>query len=328
MSDVKTGIPGRVRSLFGRPWIGALVAAIVLWLLGGASTGNISLSFLAVNATIAGFLALAGVAQMTVMASGGGSFDLSLPYVVTFSAYLMSAGFLGGNIVAGIAVSLAMGVCAGLLNALLVWKLRIPSIVATLATGYILYSLIVAIQQASDGVDRSAFQDLLRAQLGGFTGVFVICVITLIAMAVLFTRTGYGQRLHAMGQSREAARLAGVRIGLMTVANFVLSGVLAAWLGVLIATYQGGPSADLGTTYLLGSVAAVVVGGTSISGGRTSVFGTLLGAFVLTFVLTDLIVWQISPGLQNVVQGLIVVATVSITRFIEYRRSVVTALKP
>jgi ribose transport system permease protein len=328
MIDDNRGFLNRAKGLFGKPWIGALLAAVVLWLVGGASSGGISLAFLAVNATLAGFLALAGVAQMTVMASGGGAFDLSLPYVVTFSAYLMSAGLLGGSVIAGIAISLVMGVAAGLLNSLLVWKLRIPPIVATLATGYILYSLIVAIQQASDGVDSSAFQAVLRAQFGGFTGVFVICMLTLVAMAVLFTQTGYGQRLHAMGQGREAARLSGIRIGLMTVANFVISGVLAAWLGVLIATYQGGPSADLGTTYLLGSVAAVVVGGTSISGGRTSVLGTLLGAFVLTFVLTDLIVWQISPGLQNVIQGLIVIATVSVTRLIESRRSAGLALKP
>ncbi len=78
-----------------KPWFGALLVAIILWIVGGSVSGNLTISFLAVNATLAGFLALAGVAQMTVMASGSGSFDLSLPYVITFSAYVMSAGLVG-----------------------------------------------------------------------------------------------------------------------------------------------------------------------------------------------------------------------------------------
>jgi ribose transport system permease protein len=326
MSSIIGGVRIAAKRVITRPWIGALIAAVVLWIVGGLLTGNLSLSFLAVNATLAGFLALAGTAQMTVMAGGAGSFDLSLPYIVTFSAYLMSAGFLGANFtLGGVVVALAMGACAGLLNSLLIWKLRIPSIVATLATGYILYSLIVAVQGLNSAMAPGLFQKVLRAQLGGFTGALLISILTLIVMFVLFTKTTYGQRLHAMGQNREAARLAGVRIGRMTVINFVLSGVLAAWLGVLLSVFQSGPSADLGTTYLLGSVAAVVVGGTSISGGRTSVLGTALGALVLTFLVTDLTIWQVSPGLQDVVEGLIVVATVSITRLIEVRRNAVKA---
>jgi ribose transport system permease protein len=310
-----------IGSFVRRPWIGALIAAFALWLIGGATTGRISLSFFVVNATVAGFLAVAGVAQMTVMASGSGSFDLSLPYVVTFSAYLMSAGFFGGNVLAGVIASLVMGILTGCLNSALIVLLRIPSIVATLATGYILYSSIVAVSHANVGVPKGLFQHFLRAQLAGVTGVLLVCAATLVLMAVLYSRTVYGHRLHAMGQGREAARLAGIRIGRMTLINFVISGTLAAWLGVLIGTYQGGPSADLGTTYLLGSVAAVVVGGTSISGGRTSVLGTVFGALVLTFVLTDLTVWHVTPGWQNVVQGLIVVATISFTRLLETRRT-------
>ena len=113
-----------------------------------------------------------------------------------------------------------------------------------------------------------------------------------------------------MGQNGEAARLAGVRRGWLILGTFVLSGVLGAWLGALLATYQGGVSADLGRSYLLGSVAAVVVGGTRITGGVTSVFGTALGALVLTLAQSDLILLQLSIGAQYVIQGLIVLGTV------------------
>jgi ribose transport system permease protein len=295
----------------------------MLWFLGGLSSGGLSLRFLAVNATAAGFLALAGVAQMTVMASGGGSFDLSLPYIITLSAYVMSAasgGMLGGNQAIAVLLSLAVGLGAGMVNALLVWFLRIPPMVATLACGYILYSLIVGIQRSSTSVAGGSLQSLLRAQVFGFTGALAVCIATLVAMWVLLRRTRYGYFLHAMGQNREAARLSGVPLGTMTLITFSVSGLLAAWLGVLISSFQGAPSTNLGTTYLMGSVAAVVVGGTSISGGQTSVWGTTLGAFVLTFVVTDLIVWQLQPGFQHLIQGLIVIATVAVTKLAEIRR--------
>jgi ribose transport system permease protein len=307
------------RTLAGPSWFGALVAAVMLWLLAGYVTGELSPSFLIANATIAGFLAIAGVAQMTVIASGPGNFDLSLPYVVTFGAYVMSANFLGaGNVAGSLFLTLLMGVAVGALNALLVVRLRIPAIVATLASGYIIYSLIVAVQ--SNGFTRvgGVLEDVLRYRMFGIAGVLVISVVTIVLIAVLLSRTIYGVQLHAMGQNGESARLAGIRRGRMTLATFVLSGVLAAWLGALLAVYQGGVSADLGRQYLLGSVAAVVVGGTSIAGGITSVVGTALGALVLTLALTDLALLRFSIGAQYVIQGLIVITTVS---FVTLRRS-------
>jgi ribose transport system permease protein len=299
------------------------VAAFLLWFVGGASANSLGLDFFAVNATSAAFLALAGIAQMIVMASGGASFDLSLPYIITLSAYILSwasGGMLGGSQLRGVVVALGVGAGAGLINALLIWVLKIPPMVATLATGYILYSLIVGIQRNSTSVASGGFQKLLRAQVFGFTGALGVCLATLIVVGLVLSRGRYGRHLRAMGQNREAARLAGVHLGSMVTINYVVSGVLAAWLGIIISSFQGAPSANLGTTYLMGSVAAVVVGGTTIAGGRTSVIGTALGALVLTFVVTDLIVWQMDPGYQNVIQGCIVIATVSLGGVIKLLR--------
>jgi ribose transport system permease protein len=299
------------RRLLRQSWMGALVAAILLWLLAGAVTGSLSLSFILANATIAGFLALAGTAQMIVIASKPGNFDLSLPYVITFGAYIMSAGFLGhGNTSGSLALTVLAGALAGALNALLIVRLRIPAIVATLASGYIIYSLIVAIQSGGFSRVGGLFEAALRLRVAGVSGALLATVITLALVAILLSRTVFGLQLHAMGQNGEAARLAGVRRGWLTLGTFMLSGILAACLGALLATYQGGVSADLGRTYLLGSVAAVVVGGTRITGGVTSVLGTALGALVLTLAQSDLILLQLSIGAQYVIQGLIVLGTV------------------
>ncbi len=302
---------GLWRGLRNRSWTGALVAAVTLWLLAAYVTGTLSLSFILANATIAGFLAIAGTAQMTVIASGPGNFDLSLPYVITFGAYVMSAGFMGqGNVVGSLGLALLIGVAAGALNTVLIVKLRIPAIVATLASGYIIYSCIVAIQSSGFSRVGGIFEAALRVRVLGISGALAISVITLALVAFLLRRTVFGLHLHAMGQNRQAARLAGVSNGWMTLGAFVLSGVLAAWLGVLLATYQGGVSADLGRSFLLGSVASVVVGGTRITGGVTSVVGTAIGALVLTLAQSDLILLQFSIGAQYVVQGLIVLLTV------------------
>jgi len=299
------------RRLFRQSWMGALVAAVLLWLLAGAVTGSLSVSFILANATIAGFLTLAGTAQMIVIASKPGNFDLSLPYVITFGAYIMSAGFLGqGNTAGSLALTVLAGALAGALNALLIVRLRIPAIVATLASGYIIYSLIVAIQSGVFSRVGGLFEAALRLRIAGVSGALVATVATLVLVSILLSRTVFGLQLHAMGQNGEAARLAGVRRGWLTLGTFMLSGVLAAWLGALLATYQGGVSADLGRSYLLGSVAAVVVGGTRITGGATSVFGTALGALVLTLAQSDLILLQLSIGAQYVIQGLLVLGTV------------------
>ncbi|MGX8014225.1 ABC transporter permease (plasmid) [Mesorhizobium sp. ORM8.1] len=305
---------GLLAFLSRRSWLGAFVITLALWALGVVASGNFSFSFLANNATIAAFLALAGVAQMIVIASGPGNFDLSLPYIVTYSAYVMSAGFFGyDDIWASLALSLIVGVASGLLNAFLVTKLRIPTIVATLATGYILYSLTLKAQSLGTGTTAGDFQDVLRTRYLGFPSVFYLIIIVLIAMSVLLAFTVYGRKLHAMGQNREAARLAGVRLDRMTFATFALSGLISAVLGILLSTFQGGVSADLGNTYLLGSVAAVVVGGTSIAGGITSVIGTAIRALLVTLALTDLDILRVDPSIKAIVQGLIVIVTVCIS---------------
>ncbi|WEX91050.1 ABC transporter permease [Sinorhizobium garamanticum] len=302
---------GNWRNVLNRSWIGALIAAFILWLVAGYATGTLSLSFLLANATIAGFLALAGTAQMIVIASGPGNFDLSLPFVITFGAYVMSAGIAGDdNIVGSLALTLLVGALAGAVNAALIVRLRIPAIVATLASGYIIYSFIVAIQSGGFSRIGGLFEASLRMRVWGISGALAVSIVTLLVVTILLSRTVFGLQLHALGQNGEAARLAGVRRGWLVLGAFVLSGVLAAWLGVLLTTYQGGVSADVGRSYLLGSVAAVVVGGTRITGGVTSVLGTAIGALVLTLAQSDLILLQFSIGAQYVIQGLIVLVTV------------------
>jgi ribose transport system permease protein len=298
-------------------WIWAFVACIILWLTAGALSNDISLRVLLVNATLASFLALAGVGQMVVIASGDGSFDLSLPYVITISAFL-SAGVLGGGAsqdTYGILAGLLVGLVVGLLNGVLTAHLKMPAIVASLATGYILYSFILIFEGQGGGLVSTGLGQFLRIQAGGASMVLAFAAIGGGIIAFLFVKTIYGRYLQGMGQSRPAAALAGIRVSRMTLANFAISGVFGAVIGILLSAYDGGAFEDIGTIYLIGSVAAVVVGGNPVTGGKCSVAATMLGALVMTLLVTVLEITQLGIGVQDVLEGLSVIVIVVASTF-------------
>jgi ribose transport system permease protein len=309
----------RVRHLSGLghlpTWIWPLSAAVALWLIGCALSGRVSAELLLTNVTLSTFLGLAALGQMTVVARGAGSFDLSVPYTVTFSAFISATVMDANNtgIAEGIVVGLLAGVVIGLLNGILVVGPGMPPIVATLASGYIAYSAILGLQTARAD-PAPGLSSLLRAERGGLALVVPIACFAWLVVAILVRRTQFGLDLHAMGQSQRAAYLAGVRIRSISVAAFALSGLLGGLAGVLLAGYDGGVFTDMANTYLIGSMAAVVVGGTSVEGGVTGVLATVFGALVMTMLVTVLVISHASIGVQDVAEGAIIVLVVGLSR--------------
>jgi ribose transport system permease protein len=293
-------------------WIWSLAASLALWLLADLISGSFSLRLLLVNATLATFLGLAGVAQMIVITSGDGSFDLSLPYVITMSA-ILSAGVLGrahSGALYGLTLALVAGLVTGLLNGVLTAVVRMPAMVASLSVGYVAYSAILGLENIQTTGVSQGLSNFLRGQVDGAATVLIIAAVIGVLVAVLLTATVYGRKLHAMGQSRVAAELSGIRVPRMIVCNFALAGLLGAVVGILLAAYDGGAFQNIGDPYLLGSVAAVVVGGVPVTGGRSSVPATMLGALVMTLLITVLEVSKLSAGLQDVLEGVAVILIV------------------
>lgn len=288
------------------PW----AAAIALWLIACAVSGGFSFRLLLVSLTLAVFMGLAGLGQMTVLASGDGSFDLSLPYTITLAGYI-SAGAIDVPAPERILIAVAGGMVVGAANGVLTSVLKFPGIIASLAIGYVLFSVILFVEGHSATSISGGLSGFIRLQADGASAVLVIEVAIALVVAALLARTVYGRFLHAMGQSRRAAALAGVPVKRMIVVNFAVCGVLAGCVGVLLAAYDGGAFADMGDVYLLGSVAAVVVGGTPVSGGRTSVAGTVAGALIMTLLVTMLELTNASPGAQDLAEGLAVIVVVA-----------------
>jgi ribose transport system permease protein len=299
-------------------WVWPLAAALVLWLIACLLAGHFVVRLLLFSATLSVFLGLAGLAQMVVVTSGDGSFDLSLPYVMTLSAFI-SVGVMHGQnsrLIPGVLAGVAVAVAIGVANGVFVAGPKIPPIVTTLAMGYIAYTIVLEIGGQGSNLPSPALTSFVQHQVVGVSPVLAIEVAICIAVAFILKRTVYGVSLRAMGQNRRASYLAGVPVRRMIIANFAFSGLLAGCAGVLLAAYDAGAFLGMGDPFLLGSVAAVVIGGTRVGGGSSTVAGTALGALVMTLLITVLELSKFSAGPQDILEGAVVIGVVAIPAMI------------
>ncbi|MDC7226821.1 MAG: ABC transporter permease [Spirochaetales bacterium] len=298
-------------------WIWAALGSLVMWVLIGAVTGRMTMGTLITNATLASFLILLSMGQMTVITSGEGSIDLSIQYTVALSAYVSSVLMVRMGIVPGLIITLAICALIGIINGTINMYLKVPAMITTLAMGFIIYSAVLMISTHTTGMpvmSVSFFTQKLR--VFGVSPLNFIAIIISVLMWVLLYKTQFGKHLHAAGQNRLAAELAGVRIVRTVFKSFILSSVLAGFTGTLLGGYFGGAFQDMGLSYLLTSIAAPVIGGTSVAGGKSSVAGTFFGALFLTLLVALLNVSRLPASAQNLIQGglLIVVLVASVPK--------------
>jgi ribose transport system permease protein len=142
-----------------------------------------------------------------------------------------------------------------------------------------------------------------KLRIFGLSPFLLVAAGFAAGMGVLLYWTRYGKYLHAVGQNRKVAELAGVNIVRTVVLAFVISSVLAGVAGILLGGYFGGASQDMGLSYLMTSVAATVIGGTSAAGGKSSVAGTVCGALMLTLIVAFLNLTRLPMSVQNIIQG-------------------------
>ena len=292
-------------------WSFSAMGVAALWLLLSVITNHFNLNSLSGVATSASFLAIVAIGQMFVVASGSGNIDLSIPSVMTISAFvtmILSRGTDAGLLIAVPAV-LAIGIATGAANAFLVVKLRIPAIIATLAVGYGLDSSALIANRSLDVYTVSALlRGVSSAKFLGVPSILILGIALVAVAAAIIKKTPYGRGLMATGQNATAAHLAGVRVGRTITIAFLTSGVLGAFGGALLSAHAGGAFLQMGEPYLLQSVGAVVIGGTLIAGGSATALGTFFGSILLVLIVTTMQVSGWSPGMQQVVQGAIVIA--------------------
>ena len=306
-------------------WMWAALGVVLLWVSLSLVTSSFSLSSLSGVAVSSSFLTLCALGQMAVVTTGRGNIDLSIASVMTLSAYLalIVMGGSDGRLVQGIAATLAMGLVVGSINAMLVVLCRIPAIIATLATGYILATATLLANRAIPGFKVApAVHYVATGRVGPVPVIVLVAVVVTGLFSLLLRYTAYGRMLSAVGQNTRAARLAGVRASLVTSSAFVTSSVLAAFSGLVLGAYVGGAFLEMGQPYLLQSLGAVVLGGTLIAGGAATPLGTLFGSMLLVLVVTTMQIAGLPPGVQDVVQGLVIITVLALAGGGAVRRAI------
>lgn len=295
-------------------FIWPLMGTLILWGLIGAVSGRISMNQLFSCARLASFALLLAMGQMVVVTSGEGAIDLSQVYILTLCAYI-SCNLMKINPVLGFAAAIAVGAVCGFVNGCINIYLKVPAMITTLATGYIIFTIILIGAPHMTTLPYGGLVSFINMNFGGFSMLTVICIVVAAALAAVLYKTKYGKQLHAVGQKRLAARYSGIAVGPVVIAAFTLGGALCGLSGVLCGAFIGGAFQDMGSTYFLPSIAAAFVGGTAASGGRSNVLGVCLGALMMSFMTTFLNAASLSPGIQRLIQGaflvLILVASVS-----------------
>ena len=217
------------------------------------------------------------------------------------------------NLALGVLVAVGVGLAVGLFNAALVVRLKVPAIIATLATGYVLATATLLANRSIQGFAVSpALKILAAGRIFGAPIMVVVCIALIVATEFVLRRTVYGRVLSAVGQNRAAARFAGIAVDRVIGIAFVASGVLASVLGLVLGAYVGGAFLEMGQPYLLQSIAAVVVGGTLIFGGSATAIGVFFASVLLILLVTLMQIMQLPPGSQDMLQGLVVILVLAL----------------
>jgi ribose transport system permease protein len=242
---------------------------------------------------LAAFIALFGLCQMVVIASGGSGLDLSVGYMATITAVFTAAIMDGqnSNLWLAILVAVGLGMAVGLVNGVLTAYVKLPPLVVTLAMANILQGIINAYTAGKNITGRPSpvLQIIAAKSTGMFPNVlFILLIITPIVMIVMY-KTRWGLKLFGSGANETAAYLSGVNVKMVRCTAFIISGTLASLMGLLLIGNMGIAFKDMGSNYVMPSIAAVVVGGVSLTGGEGNYLGVLLGAIFLQ-TLTNLLV--------------------------------------
>jgi ribose transport system permease protein len=250
-----------------------------------------------------------------------GGIDLSVGTVMTLSAVMTGIAVtnMGLPVPVGVAVGLGTGAVAGLINGVTIAKMKIPPFIATLGTMMIARGLSLVISGVAPIYfnDTPAFGKIAMGSLvsyvaPGFTipnAVLILFGAAIIA-GVILSKTVLGRYNVALGSNEEATRLSGVNVDAWKMAIYALGGTFSGLAGVVIASRLNSAQPALGAGYELDAIAAVVIGGTSLSGGEGTILGTIIGAFIISTLTNGLRILSVPQEWQMVVTGLIVILAV------------------
>ena len=300
-------------AIFSKPWIWSFLATIAVFIATiGFTAGASTLGLAQAALTFAAFSIIVGLGQMFVITLGPGNVDLSIPATMTLSGTVALKLMDTNNdlILVGILSALAIGVVVGILNYGLIKLLRIPPIIATLSSSFIIQSTAIWYNRGIRIKPPDVLANFATASTFGIPNVAIIALAISAIAWVLLEKGIYGRWVSAIGQNLRAARLAGVPVDGVRFTTYVLCATLAALCGFLLSCFSGGAALNMGAEYLLISIAVVVIGGTAVAGGFANVPGIWGASLFMFLVVSMLNTYQASAGVRMLLTGVIIIAVI------------------
>lgn len=284
-----------------------VILVLLMVLTNIVSPGYLSARQFSSTLLTAAILGVLAGGQTVVLLTGG--IDLSVATTASTASYLM-ASYANHGTAPALLVALGVGLAVGLANGIGVGVFRVQPLIMTLGVGGVLSGLLTVYALGHSGAPT--VPDAVRELGSGtwFSYLPVSLVVVWIPLSLLLIvglkRSGLGRAIYAIGDNPEACRLAGVRVWQVQIAAYVICAVLSALAGMLLVGYTDAADTSLGATYLLPSVAAAVIGGTSVFGGSGGYSGTIMGALILTVLDSLLTLWNAPQAVKEVLYGAII----------------------
>ena len=285
---------------------------IVLLLIGSIVNENfLSPDYLLQQLQVGSFLALISTGMMIVILLG--QIDLSVPWIITVGGMMSTAAAGWGDLGATFAIPIGIlcGLVFGIINGIGVAYLRVPSMIFTLGINAVAQGFMI-VRTGGFAPQDMATESMHEIATGrlilGIPNPVWVWIAVGAATVFLLRRTVFGRAVYAIGNREVAAYLSGIRTQRVVLASFAISGALAAFAGALLAGYSTKAYQGMGDPYLLPSIAAVVLGGTSILGGRGTYLGTVAGIILITLLQSILSVVQIEEAFRQLIYGTVIIA--------------------
>ncbi len=305
------------------PGVVLLLAVVVFGLINGRFWAPANLSLITQQVAVIGTL---GVAQTLVILTAG--IDLSVGAIMVFSSIVMSQAAIARGVPPwlGLVGGLVVGLLAGALNGVLVTRLKLPPFIVTLGTLSVFTALTLLVSNGAT-IQGSQLPNLLTwtgdtFRVGGvdFSYGVVLMILLYIVVAFILGRTAWGRHVYAVGDDKEAARLTGIRVNSLLISVYIAAGgilALGAWVQIG-RSFAASPNAAADVN--LDSITAVVIGGTSLFGGRGTIWGTLLGALIVGVFRNGLALAGLDVLYQTLAVGVLVIVAVAIDQWIRKAR--------
>lgn len=295
------------------PYLPAIIGTVALLILGQClSKGFLSMNNISSILMTTSILTLASIGQAAVIISGDSGLDMSVGAIMSMTALfgpMINVGSGVASFILMIPAVMLMGAVVGAINGTGVQMLKVVPLVMTLIMSNVVdgFSIMVTKGQPSVMVEKE-LQGISKTLVGPLRILPTVVLIVLILLEVLFLRRSrYGRSLFLAGNNRNAANLCGINSKKIIILAYVFGGAMAGFAGLMLVGYAGTAQMNMASSYTMLSVAAVVIGGTKLTGGKGTFIGGALGALVLVLITNILQALNMAAGLRSLIQGIILI---------------------